>query len=138
MRPEQETCRPRRVLAPGWSGVGGSRFSIRSASGDLREYSIPLPEGTDNGDVVLSPGGNRLAWILYVRPEEYKDSARWLQSVQLAVSDIDGGRMRVIGTLPIEGDEDLYGRGRRLDWLPDGTRVSFNHDGSRWAVPVGQ
>jgi hypothetical protein len=113
-------------------------FSLRSPRSNLREYTIPLPEGLEFGEeVALSPGGDRLAWLLYVGTRGPEGVPGDAQGVQLAVSRPDGREMRVIGTLPKEA-EDQYYRHRQLAWLPDGKRVSFYHGASRWSVPVAQ
>jgi hypothetical protein len=129
--------------ADGWPRLRKARkvpffeFSIRSATSNLREYEITLPEGVDTGEVVMSPDGTRLAWILYVGTRVQEGSPADSSGVQLAISRTDGSGMHVIGTLPKDAEELQY-RHRRLAWLPDGKQVSFYHEGSRWSVPVSE
>jgi hypothetical protein len=121
--------------ADGWPRQGTARkvpffeFDVHSDHSSVREFTIALPEGTDTGEVVLSPTGDRLAWVLY------EGSRGDPKAVQLAVCQTDGREMRVIGTLLREPWDETH-QHRRLAWLPDGAHVSFSHGGSRWSVPV--
>lgn len=135
-----------RVLAKphqdGWSRGGRPRevpfyeFSASSGAANLREYSVELPAGTDDGEVALSPDGRQVAWVLYVVPEDAQGNRGQLQAIQLAISNTDGSAMRILGTIPREPRK--AGRTGRLDpfWLPTGKHLGFFYDGQEWLVPV--
>ena len=56
--------------------------------------------------------------------------------MQLAISLPDGSQMRVLGELSVEPGEDHRLYPRQLEWLPDGSGVTFRARGSKWRVPV--
>jgi hypothetical protein len=101
--------------------------------------SIPTPPelaGVE-GKTVLSPSGDRLAWLYYFKRRiprirlksdyPYFDT-RPLYVTTLFVSDVGRDGLRCLGSLP--PDQDI----NEVVWTPDGKALSFVHDGALWTV----
>jgi hypothetical protein len=111
---------------------------ISLSEGSTYHHALALPSETRIVEVVLSPQGDRLAWLLYaVRhpwPAWLPQRFPWLHadlqhSMGVWVSNLDGSAMHEIGEVILEKggtkqtpppQEPMI-----LRWLPDGKRISF-------------
>ncbi len=95
--------------------------------GHPRRFTVPLPAtavGAEIVEVVLSPKGDKLAWLL-------TDKTPLSEKGEVWVSDAAGRNMRRMGRL---GEDSIWRRA--LQWLPDGRQLSFRHRGYLWKVEV--
>jgi len=99
--------------------VGYSRTSESA-----RRFTITLPKRADVVKMLLSPTGDRIAWIM-------DDGVTFSEKGEVWISDTTGHQMHLLGRL--EGDMAFK---RNLHWLPDGKHLSFRHQGDLWTVPV--
>jgi hypothetical protein len=116
-----------------------------------RTITLHAPAGTKISDaeqqIAFDPRGHRLAWML----EATRSSPlgrfvrRWIRSVhvtehhrvELWVSRPDGSRMREVGYVALNPEDDAMAEGPHyLQWLPDGEHVSFIYRNALWTVPV--
>lgn len=125
------------------SGHAAEFFEL-SGTGErstLRRYSVSVPEELQQGEskVFLSPRGDRLAWLCFVKrkiPELirvrrfpfFMTEPRFTTAV--LVSRLDGSELRLIGRL--RPGDDI----RSVAWTPSGRQLSFIHANSLWTVPV--
>ena len=126
--------------------TGGRRqyprdVSLTKYSGgtDIKQKTIsavPFPPGFwFEGNPILSQTGKRLIW--YAEPSASPRTPDWIQKVMKALgksspgirksiwsSNLDGGSMREIGFVTLNGPSDNYPN-LNACWLPDGQRISF-------------
>ena len=99
------------------------------------EYTISLPVGpTHINQIVLSPQGDRLAWVL--------GSVLDRENIGFWVSDLKGAQMHQIGSVPVletrrgpRQEKTGLDWPQELCWRPDGKQLSFLYDGALWTVP---
>jgi hypothetical protein len=108
-----------------------------------RRYRLSAPAGWQIRNLVLSPGGDRLASLLVtsrVSPIQallarllprYVPNARPVDVYQLRLSRLDGTHMREIGF-----QEASSGLVTQLQWTPDGKHLSFILLNSLYIVPI--
>jgi hypothetical protein len=119
-------------------------YAILPSANAVHRYRLRLPMMANVSDVVISPGGGRLAWLL-----EYDSTPpltallhRFIASVPLHssrmiglwVSNLDGSEMTEIGhmsVLPTRQNLDYIGE---LQWLPGEKRLSFIYRGGLYTV----
>lgn len=132
-------------------------FDTEGKQANVREYTISLPKGKSefsedrdlsvSEDVVLSPHGDRLAWLIHVveKPSSIITFlAKWFSSMhpvsryvlKLYTSRLDGSDVQEIGYMEIKGKPSATNLPRLLRWLPDGKRLSFVYQGALWTVPA--
>lgn len=106
------------------------------------------PGGMTQSNHILSPNGDRVAWLMCSQ-EQPLDLAYYVRCLvtlhriphsafpryrsSLWVSRSDGSNAHKIGT-------DFASKSRPvcLNWTPDGTRLSFNYDNALWIVPANR
>lgn len=103
-----------------------SEWDLRKPGSAKRTFKIHLGKGVKVSEVRLSSGGERAAFLL---PPQH--GGPW----RIRVSALDGTKMHDVVGLPyvINDAEFLI---ERLDWSPDGKRLSFYYDGFVWVVPA--
>ncbi|HLV79905.1 MAG TPA: hypothetical protein VKT32_06460 [Chthonomonadaceae bacterium] len=106
-----------------------SLVPLTSATVTARDLTITIPTSMDIASVLLSPQGDRLAWILQ---RGGLDSPVYT----LYVSDGEGKGMRAIGSAPYVQVGKRYSWPGDLRWLPDGKRVSFVYRNALYTVPI--
>jgi hypothetical protein len=106
-------------------------------------YSIYLPKGLNSLDIALDTSHRMLAWLVGSSDDLEHDYIP--HTIILAVSDLDGGHWRSIGTLnppqpPMKAGSVapryFFDRPHSLKWLPDGRHVQFVFNRAIWTVPV--
>jgi hypothetical protein len=102
---------------------------IDSDSATARPVSIPIPVSYNVADVILSPKGDRLAWVARQGPV-----AESLHTLYTA--DADGSHFRSIGSAVGIRTPREFSWPRELRWLPDGKHVSFAYNGALYVVPI--
>ena len=109
---------------------------------------VALPAGANAVEGILSPQGDRIVWLLDV-VDPNKEQSSWLRPVRhwlrlpspapvtgLWVSNRDGTKMRLIGTLPLKSGRDPRDILTNPQWTPDGKRVSFISRDALYTVPA--
>ncbi len=130
-------------------------FNVDDGPVRLREYSVKLPNEDllsflypyREPEVVLSPGGDRLGWIVFAKEGEaplHKLLARWIPKlrkqprniIELCTSRLDGSGMKMIGFLDYDKIHDNPKAPFCLRWLPNGKSLSFIFDNALWTIPA--
>lgn len=93
------------------------------------KIALTIPDSTGIGEVVLSPQGDRLAWVLQTGEAEAAHHT-------LYVSQADGDEMRPIGWAPYVKLGAKYTWPNSLRWTPDGKRISFVYKSAVYTVPI--
>lgn len=102
-------------------------------------YTIRLLKPAVVNDCILSPKGDRLAWLLEERkkPSADKDAAGGAR-LELWISRRDGSGLQAMGFMDIASENvkrtEWYPS--QLSWLPDGKRLSFIYKDALYTVPV--
>jgi hypothetical protein len=95
-----------------------------------KHYIFQAPAGYKIFDMVSSPDGTRVAWLL---------QSPTTGQVSLRVSRLDLSDMHELGTLPdvVDGNHGpwLFDR-YSLQWVPNGQQLSFLYRKALWVVPV--
>jgi len=107
-------------------------FSLVRLGGEtatVQALTVPIPESTSANDVLLSPQGDRLAWVL-------DRGATGSRLYQLFASKADGTDQRLVGAAPGVSVSNRFSWPRSIRWLPNGKRVSFVFRDALWSVPV--
>jgi hypothetical protein len=94
---------------------------------------ITYPAGHQYSDCSLSPGGDRLAWVMAKLPSTNAGPAGAFVRENLWGSRPDGSGMCAL--LPPGTDVPVW-TFYCLSWTPDGRRLSFWHAGRLWTLPV--
>ena len=115
---------------------------------------VSLPQGVDNPELLLSPRGDRLAWLTRRPtpsrwPRPLQPLLRLLgvkipssQTQEVWVSDSEGRGWRLVGGLTTSDDagdlamSDDAGEVRLTQWTGDERTLTFEHHGALYAVPV--
>jgi hypothetical protein len=141
--PDREICFYTVNIGSGQPNV--SEYTIR-----VPKTTLPLLDGKNalsfREQVVLSPKGDRLAWLLYSRRETppfrrfmnrfFSGSRSPISShVTISVSGIDGSNFRTIGGID-EQTTNPNAFPLLLRWTPDGRRLSFIYKDAVWTVPA--
>jgi hypothetical protein len=130
--------------------LGGPRAAIR-------KLSVPLPGAWTYSAGVLSPRGNRIAWVMAVT-DPLPGIMRWnllaglfgvesKSHVGIWVTDLRGQVFRCVGVLPPAAVKeplsianftptDARDWPSGLRWLPDGKQLSFFYKNALYTVPV--
>ena len=110
------------------------------------KYSVHLPENDAIEDIVYSPKGDRVAWLIARSSVAPIDA--WLQrlipsykvpqlhTVGVWISQINGNDMHELGHVttnssPYEGNPTRIVP-QDVRWLPDGKHLSFSYNGNLW------
>lgn len=85
--------------------------------------TIPIPPTSLVEEVVLSPNGDRLAWLLMRKIDQEEVNT-------IYVSRSDGTQMRAVGAAPtiVRKGTPGFSLPEKLRWLPGGTQLSFRYD----------
>jgi hypothetical protein len=125
----------REDLAP----VRFSEVALEGSTASLRPFDIHVPGGLSVSDVELSPGGDRLAWVL----AKHGRSRELPGMYSLRVSSIHGEAVREIGRTRGLVETARGGRKRpfyywpqAIRWVPGEERLSFVFRGELFTVPV--
>jgi len=143
------------VFDPTFKTLEVAAYDVEPASGrpaagqKPRHFSLPMPVHvtpipfTKPMQCVLSPGGDRLAWLIVGTPRRTPLVQRLFAffhvpppaaQASIWVSDLDGSRPpRPICRIGL-GDKQPVPV--QLAWTPDGKRLSYLHDGALWTVPA--
>ena len=115
-----------------------------------REWNVPAPPRSIRGQILLSPHGDRILWIVDKQESLFsywtarlrlgnKSPSRGDQGIY--VSRLDGGGMKELCSTPAEHQQ--WGRllviKRSLSdihWLPDDRRISFIYKNDLYLAPV--
>ncbi len=121
--------------------------------GTLERLNLPAAGGEEVLSVAASPGGRRLAWLVW---HKQSPKPKWLSRFlhlfrssekdceSLWITDEDGGHQREIGRVPVDVFTDS-GHGfttampngpGELNWSPDGRRMSFQFEGRLWVMSI--
>ena len=102
-----------------------STFSLVSLEGDtakVERLMVSIPQTRSVWEVLLSPQGDRLAWVL-------DEISAGTSTNIIYVSQVDGKDLRPVGTAPgIEISTNHYSSPEKVRWLPDGSRLSFRYN----------
>lgn len=122
-------------------------FDLNLAAGGMpvHTYTVHFPSGTKVAELVFTPQGDRIAWLLqrdYIPLE-----ARWLHRMfpafrvarhtleSIWVSRIDGSDMHEIGFEETHPRPEVGTEIRGIYWLPGGKRLGFLFN-EFWTVPA--
>jgi hypothetical protein len=107
-------------------------------------YKVPVPPGAEVRDIVFSPEGDRVAWMLrfpnqHIWPEflcrlipALKASPKVSHAIW--VSRIDGSQMHEVGHMEVPtAQANAY---FELKWVPGGKRLSFIYQDTLYTVPA--
>jgi hypothetical protein len=96
-----------------------------------QSFLVRLPPGAKLFQIALSPTGNQVVW-------ELAFDRGGKSTVELWLSDRDGGRMHAIERIPLWPDDipDIKLGSHSIHWTPDGKLVSFVYDYALWTVPA--
>lgn len=130
------------------ASIGGSaldvlEWQVLTPNVPPRRRPITLPPGVTEAELVLSPRGDRWAWLgtaAYLPPFQ-----TWLQrwfprlsftperSAVLWTTALDGGDARLIGRSPLAPNAAPP---RSARWTPNSERISFVYNNALWTVPA--
>lgn len=104
-------------------------------------FWVPVPLHSRRMQCALSPGGDRLAWIVVTPTRSPPFLARALallhvplgEQASVWVGDLDGSAPRQVACIGLKQNEPIPAQ---LAWTPDNKRLSYLHDGALWTVPV--
>ena len=97
------------------------RLSQGQRSRKETPFEVPFPKGQWAKDITYSPQTRRIAIV--TAPFQAND--QWF----LHTMALDGSQRVCLGTLPAR-----YGP-EKLQWLPSGKKLSFEHDNALWVLP---
>jgi hypothetical protein len=106
-----------------------SRIGLDAETVSAQKLTFSLPTSADAADFILSPHGNRLAWIL---KREREPSRQYT----LYIANADGTGIHPIGSTEGVQVGKGYSWPRDIRWLPDGKRLSFVFKKAVWVIPV--
>lgn len=116
--------------------VSLQRVPLRAGRVAAAVFEIGLPHATWIWDVVVSPDGKQLAWVLSGADLETNSHEIWQ-------SGLDGQQMRLVVSFPefVEASDERvtcrqYHFPDELAWLPGGKRLSFTSGDALWSVPT--
>lgn len=117
-----------------------AEIGLDSKAASARKYRIRLPHEARLWEVVMSPQGDRLAWLL----SRNRESKGLPDMYSLWVSDLKGGHMREIGHVEAQSEKttssptgDRTHAPQTVRWTPGGKRLSFLYKDALYTVPVG-
>ena len=122
--------------------------AMSSAHGQapVQRFQIDLPDHCGLGDIVISPRGDKIAWLMGEKPplpEFFLTlGARNDASVRVCVSDIDGSHMRDLGYERCPAryyhDSDVFDGVSLSDlqWVPGGKHLSFVLANTLYVIPI--
>src|SRR5262249_34844636 len=123
-------------------GFGFTEFALEGTSATARHFDVRVPRGVEVREVAVSPGGDRLAWLLGGRPSS---STRPPVDYSLWISGLDGSGLRELGRTRLKSEKSSSKRGERVDdrpwglrWVPDGRQVSFLYGDGLFAAPADE
>jgi hypothetical protein len=123
-------------------------LSFNAGSDDTRSQNIrvPVPGGRQSTLLcppVLSPGGDRLAWLVSVAhvPLGWPATRRFWSACHVApiveaglwTTRPDGSDPLEVGECPTRSQDD---QPTMLQWTPDGRDLTFRHEGALYSIPA--
>jgi hypothetical protein len=125
------------VLAHFWNGKPGMLHPARIIASSFTpnpmqrgKYSLPAPrEDYARGDLAFAPQTERIAWILHFRRR-----FPFRSSVGLWVTRLGKLQPDEIGYL--EWSPGSKSGPHRVQWMPDGKRLSFVYRNALWIIPT--
>jgi len=112
----------------------------------LKTRHITLPPHAYIEDIVLSPQGDRIAWLLSMRggPDWLLQLQRRIPRVHLQaervegvwISRIDGAEMHEISRREVDTKHRFPPRLDQLQWVPGSKRLSFMYQDALYTVPA--
>lgn len=148
-------ARQNKLLICKWGLKGPTAmYQIDTIDGTFSCWKPPIAPAEEFIEVCASPDGNRLAWVLWRKPDKPLPSfLAWLpepfqrerhDQAMLVVTDSDGSHRQEIGCMSMDviqvsghgmiGDAPISPR--TLRWTPSGKYLSFEFDEKLWQVPV--
>ena len=125
------------------------QFDLSSSKPGSKHSQIKLPMLAQVSLVMLSPKGDKLAWILLSERSPLGNLSNWpilrnlgvktSHRLSIWVSAVDGSNFREVGHFPnYEGPSEfkIDDPIRTFQWLPSGKKLSFVHNDSLYTVPV--
>jgi hypothetical protein len=134
---------------PGTAGL--KAFPIKAGAKPTLKL-LPLPKFADNYSTIMSPRGDRIAWVISgtgrKAPSGLLDKffhflgKKPVPTAGLWVSKVDGSELHEIGRMefPWKAKGNTLPsaalRPSLVRWMPDGKHLSFIHDEALYTVPV--
>jgi hypothetical protein len=137
-----ESCLFRAVDPNRWHRPAASVRLTKMSVGGLEAHAdsemIPMPTVGVPEELVSSPSGNRLAWVMQNRTDEV--GPKWCE---LWVTALDGTQPRLLGRQkarvgppPVPGARPTNDLPRDIAWCPDESGISFRFRQRLWVVPL--
>ena len=124
------------VLFRKWDGpsrptakVSFQRIRLDTPAAVATHFAVELPHRAETCDVVSSPAGERLAWVLGEQDGEDYSYGIW-------ISTSDGQQFQRFATLPGISEDTGYHWPRELTWKPNGQHLGFLYHGALWEAEV--
>jgi hypothetical protein len=102
-----------------------ARFNPDEAPPQVQTNTVEIPSGARADEYVLSPQGDRLAWLFYFRRDDKAEPR-----TEIWLSDASGQHMKKVGGIVTRSPYPYHGADfiREIQWHPGGKQLSFIYE----------